>query len=153
MKQTKLSKILSLLLCFVLVAAIALVSSGCGVKKTSSDPSSESPSSSDSSSTGEKVLGQGETKFTVSITFKDGTEKTYTVNTDKTTVGDALLEVELIAGTVGDYGLMVETVDGETVKYEDDGKYWAFYIDGEYAMTGVDATEITAGATYSFKVE
>ena len=48
---------------------------------------------------------------------------------------------------------MVETVDGETVKYEDGGKYWAFYIDGEYAMSGVDATEITAGETYAFKVE
>lgn len=142
MKKTIFSRILSLILCFVLVAAIALVGSGCGAKETKSD----TPSSSD-------VLGEGETEFTVSITFSDGSEKAYTVNTDKKTVGEALIEVELIEGTVGDYGLMVETVDGETVKYEDGGKYWAFYIDGEYAMTGVDATEITAGATYSFKVE
>lgn len=142
MKKTIFSRILSLILCFVLVAAIALVGSGCGAKETKSD----TPSSSN-------VLGEGETEFTVSITFSDGSEKAYTVNTDKKTVGEALIEVELIEGTVGDYGLMVETVDGETVKYEDGGKYWAFYIDGEYAMTGVDATEITAGATYSFKVE
>ena len=26
--------------------------------------------------------------------------------------------------------------------------YWAFYIDGEYAQTGVDATEIVADTTY-----
>ena len=31
---------------------------------------------------------------------------------------------------------------GETVKFEDDGKYWAFYIDGDYAMTGVEKTKI-----------
>ena len=30
---------------------------------------------------------------------------------------------------------------------------WAFYINGEYAMTGVDSTEITEGAEYTFKVE
>lgn len=153
MKTTKLSKILSFILCFVLVAAIALFTVGCNDNTTSSDPVSEKPSSSNASSVDDNVLGQGATQFTVSITFSDGSEKTYTVNTDKTTVGEALVDVKLISGTVGDYGLMVETVDGETVKYEDGGKYWSFYIDGEYAMTGVDSTNITAGATYSFKVE
>ena len=130
MKQTKLSKILSLLLCFVLVAAIALVSSGCGVKKTSSAPSAEK-------------------EFTFTVTHLDGEEKSFTIKSSKNTVGEALSDEKLISGEDG----MVFTVDGETVKYEDDGKYWAFYINGEYAMTGVDDTEITAGATYSFKVE
>ena len=152
MTKTKFSKILSLILCFVLVAAIALIGAGCN-DKPNSDPSSSNPTSSNASSSDDSVLGQGATKFTVSITFKDGSEKTYTVNTDKKTVGEALLEVELIAGTVGDYGLMVETVDGETVKYEDDGKYWAFYIDGQYAMSGVDTTNIEDGKIYAFKVE
>ena len=152
MTKTKFSKILSFVLCFVLIAAIALVSSGCN-DKTNSDRSSSNPASSNASSTNGSVLGQGATKFTVSITFKDGSEKTYTVNTDKKTVGEALLEVELIAGTVGDYGLMVETVDGETVKYEDDGKYWAFFVDGQYAMSGVDTTNIEIGKAYALKVE
>ncbi len=152
MKKTKLSKILSFILCFALVAAIALFTVGCN-GNPSSAPSSEQPSSSDTSSSEDSALGQGATKFTVSITFKDGSEKTYTVNTDKTTVGDALAEVELISGTMGDYGLMIETVDGETVTYDKDGKYWAFYIDGKYAMSGVDSTNIIAGTTYSFKVE
>ena len=34
-----------------------------------------------------------------------------------------------------------------------DALYWAFYIDGEYAMTGVDATNITDGARYAFRME
>lgn len=152
MKNTKFARILSFILCFVLVAAMALVSVGCN-DNTDTNPASGNPSSSDTASTNDNVLGEGATKFTVAITFSDGSEKTYTVNTDKKTVGEALLDAKLIAGTVGDYGLMVETVDGETVKYEDGGKYWAFYIDGEYAMSGVDATEITAGETYAFKVE
>lgn len=34
-----------------------------------------------------------------------------------------------------------------------DGAYWAFYINGEYASTGVDATNIEAGAAYALKAE
>jgi len=59
----------------------------------------------------------------------------------------------LIAGDTAEYGLYVKTVDGITVDYDTNGKYWAFYINGEYAMTGVDTTPITEGEEYSFKVE
>ena len=59
----------------------------------------------------------------------------------------------LIAGEDSDYGLYVKTVNGVTVDYDTDGKYWAFYVDGEYAATDVDSTDITAGATYTFKAE
>ena len=69
------------------------------------------------------------------------------------TVGAALLSLGLIAGEDSDYGLYVKTVNGVTVDYDADGKYWAFYVDGEYAATGVDSTDITAGATYTFKAE
>ena len=44
-------------------------------------------------------------------------------------------------------------VNGMTADYDKDGVYWAFYIDGEYAMTGVDATNITDGAQYAFRME
>lgn len=46
-----------------------------------------------------------------------------------------------------------KTVNGMTADYDKDGVYWAFYIDGEYAMTGVDATNITDGAQYAFRME
>ena len=69
------------------------------------------------------------------------------------TVGAALLSLGLIAGEDSEYGLYVKTVNGVTVDYDTDGKYWAFYVDGEYAATGVDSTDITAGATYTFKAE
>ena len=59
----------------------------------------------------------------------------------------------MIAGEDGDYGLYVKTVNGETVDYDKDGKYWAFYINGEYGMTGVDATDIVEGDSYAFKAE
>ena len=46
-----------------------------------------------------------------------------------------------------------KTVNGMTADYDKDGVYWAFYIDGEYAMTGVLATNITDGAQYAFRME
>ena len=75
------------------------------------------------------------------------------VKTDAVTVGEALLENGLIAGEDGDYGLYVKTVCGITADYDVDKTYWAFYINGEYAMSGVDKTDIADGAVYEFKIE
>ena len=61
--------------------------------------------------------------------------------------------LELIAGDESEYGLYVKMVNGITADYDADGVYWAFYINGEYAATGVDSTPITEGESYSFKVE
>ncbi len=92
-------------------------------------------------------FGKGEKTFAVEIAVGDSSV-TFTVNTDKDTVGAALLELELIAGEEGAYGLYVKTVNGITADYDVDQSYWAFYINGEYAMTGVDSTLIVEGETY-----
>ena len=75
------------------------------------------------------------------------------MSTDKKTVGEALLDANLISGENGAYGLYVKTVSGITYDYEKDGKYWAFYINGEYGMTGVDVTDIVEGDFYALKAE
>ena len=46
---------------------------------------------------------------------------------------------------------MYNTVDGETADYSVDQSYWAFYIDGEYAMTGMDDAPVTDGAVYKLE--
>lgn len=73
---------------------------------------------------------------------------TFTVKTDKETVGEALLEHELIAGEEGPYGLYVKKVNGIVADFDVDQSYWAFTINGEMAMTGVDGTKIEEGAVY-----
>ena len=73
---------------------------------------------------------------------------TFTVNTDKKTVGDALLEHDLINGDESEYGLYVKVVNGITADYDIDQSYWAFYVNGEYASSGVDTTEIDESAKY-----
>lgn len=99
------------------------------------------------------VLGEGKTAFTFVIADKDGNETTVEIHTDAESVGEALSELGLIEGEEGQYGLYVKSVNGIQADYDKDGVYWAFYIDGEYAMTSVDATEVQAGATYAFRVE
>lgn len=159
MKMTRFKKSLSLVVCIVLIAAMALLATGCNGNKDTSSPSTTAPqvetTAPETTETQEEtnVLGEGATKFTFAVTDAEGKQTVYQINTDKTTVGDALVELGIIAGEESEYGLYVKTVNGTTVDYDTDGKYWAFYINGEYASTGVDATDIEAGATYSFKVE
>jgi len=134
-----------LILCMVLIAALALIAVGCS--KTEEAP--EAPAE-------ELVatpIGEGTTSFDLTVTKADGSKTLYTVSTDETTVGAALLALELIAGDEGEFGLYIKTVDGETHVYEDDGMYWAFYINDEYATTGVDMTDIEAGAAYELRAE
>ena len=59
----------------------------------------------------------------------------------------------LIVGEDGPYGLYIKTVNGITLDYDKDGKYWAFYENGKYAAKGASETEIVSGTTYSFKAE
>lgn len=136
--QVKNSKnLLSFILCVALIVAIALSAVGCGGKNS-----------------GEKgPQDEGGKDFVFIATDANGIETKFELNTDRETVGDALLDLDLIAGDEGEYGLYVKTVNGITLDYDNEGAYWAFYIDGEYAMTGVDSTEVEEGKTYSFKVE
>ena len=100
-----------------------------------------------------ETVGQGATAFAVEVTDTEGKKTTFTVNTDEKMVGAALQALKLISGEKGDYGLYVKEVTGITTDYEKDGTYWAFYVDGQYALTGVDSTEVKAGAVYGFAVE
>lgn len=95
------------------------------------------------------VLGEGATVFTCVVVDLEGSETPFEIHTDETTVGAALLALGLIAGDEGDYGLYINTVNGITADWDADMTYWAFYVNGEYAMSGVDYTEIDTNAEYS----
>ena len=99
------------------------------------------------------MLGTGGVQFPFTVTDQEGEETEFEIHTDKETVGEALLEVGMIDGDEGEYGLYVKTVNGITADYDADGVYWAFYINGEYAQTGVDTTPVTEGEEYSFRIE
>ncbi|MCM1065208.1 MAG: DUF4430 domain-containing protein [Eubacterium sp.] len=145
----------SLILCMALLAVMALFAAGCSGStgnENGGTPSAGGTAGADTQAEPEQ-LGEGSTVFLFTVVDKDGSETPFEIHTDKDTVGAALLEVGLIAGDESEYGLYVKTVNGITADYDKDGVYWAFYINGEYASTGVDATAVTEGDSYSFKVE
>ena len=91
----------------------------------------------------------GEGAKTVQVEVKAGEKSvTFTIHTDKETLGDALLEHNLIAGEEGAFGLYVKLVNGIEADYDKDGTYWAFYKNGEMMMVGVDGAVIADGEHY-----
>jgi len=95
-------------------------------------------------------IGQGSTSFRFEVTNDEGALYVWNVSTDETTVGAALLGVGLIDGDDSEWGMMVTHVNGLRADFNEDDAWWAFYIDGEMAMAGVDATDIEEGVTYAF---
>jgi len=167
MNKTGLKSLLSLFLCVALLAAAALSTGALGetAADTEARPTeysvlpdgAETPVVIPLSGTKEAPvdLGDGAKTFLFSVVDMAGVDCWFRIHTDRETVGEALTDALLISGTVSEeYGLMVDTVCGtQLIWSEENPHYWAFYINGEYAMTGVSSTPIEADAEYSFRAE
>ncbi|NBJ99416.1 DUF4430 domain-containing protein [bacterium 1xD8-48] len=156
MKRISVSKRLTYIICMALTLATVLFAAGCGNgadKKAEGDLTEDAVAEEGSQAQGAGAIGEGNTVFPFTVVDKDGNETKFEVHTDKEIVGEALEELGLISGDEGEYGLYVKTVNGITADYDADGVYWAFYVNGEYAVSGVDSTPIAEGESYSFKVE
>ena len=86
--------------------------------------------------------------FKVVVTDLEGNETAFEYTSSAASVGGALVAEGLIEGHETEYGLYIDTVNGITADWDNDQTYWAFYINGEYATTGIDGTEIVADTTY-----
>lgn len=86
---------------------------------------------------------------TIGFTVIDADEKSqeFTLHTDAETLGEALLEEDLVAGEDSQYGLYVKEVNGIAVN-DDNQEWWCFTKDGEMLNTGVDSTPIEDGDHY-----
>ncbi len=147
MKKTNFKKKLMCVLSFVLIAVMALTMFGCGKTDEVETPESTVQA------VNRQVVGEGKLTFDFNVTDADGNVSYFEIYTNKKTVGEALMELDLLEGEDGPYGLYVKSVNGIAYDYDKDGKYWAFYINGVYATTGVETTNIVVGATYEFKAE
>jgi len=78
--------------------------------------------------------------FRVVVTDLDGNETTFVYTASADSLGEALVAENLIAGHETEYGLYIDTVNDITADWDNDQTYWAFYINGEYATTGIDGT-------------
>lgn len=90
----------------------------------------------------------GGKEITVTVTHADASEADFTYQTDAEFLGEVLLAEGLVEGEDGEYGLYITSVDGEEAVYEENGAYWALYVNGEYAMTGADTTPVNDGDAF-----
>lgn len=92
-------------------------------------------------------LGNGEKTVMVEVVAEDKSV-TFTIHSDKESLGEALAEHRLIEGEKGAYGIYVKKVNGITADYDENRCYWGFNKDGEGMMTGVDGTIFADGEHY-----
>ena len=152
-------KLVSLLLCLAMLLSLSAFAGAEAVEKVE-EPTIHAEQSAEPQwdENHETILlemgadyGQGEKSFALVVSHLN--EVTIcTVHTDEKTVGAALAALNIVAGEDSEYGLYVKTVNGITADYDKDGTYWAFYVNDDYASTGVDSTAIQAGDSYAFKV-
>lgn len=147
MKTTSIKRLLSFILCIVLIAAAALFTSGCADSKKTEPLTTTTEQAQKPKAT---VLGEGKTMFYFTVVDGSKNETKFEIHTDKKTVGEALLDLKLIEGEDGDYGLYVKKVNGIP---ESDGAYWIIYENDMMAPTGISQLEIKDGGSYSLKLE
>lgn len=91
--------------------------------------------------------------FTFEVIDRNGNKTQTSIETEIEILGEALQSLGHIKGEPGPYGLYIKEVNGIVADYSIDGTYWAFYINGEMSMKGVDQTTIIDGDVYSFRIE
>ena len=97
------------------------------------------------------VAQEGGKSIVLEVVHKDGSSKEFPIRTDAETLRAALEEEEgLISGSDSEYGLMVDTVDGERADWTLDQAWWCLTKDGVMAETGVDGVMIADGDHYEF---
>lgn len=98
--------------------------------------------------TEDTTLGQGKTTFTLIVEHINDKKVTFTINTDKAILSEALVEVGILEGHDDIYGLYIDSVNGVTHDFSTDKTYWAIYEGDSYANSGIDGITIVSGATY-----
>lgn len=131
------------LVCMLLISALCVTLFSCGAKETIEDLWESA------TYTENMTFGDGSNSIDVKVTAEEK-NITFTVYTDEETLGDALLEHNLISGDKGPYGLYVKTVNGIYADYNITKSYWSVNKNGEYMMTGVDSEKIENGNLYEF---
>lgn len=125
-------RILTKILALALVALMTVFSfAACGKADTSSDVNS----------------GSVETKtisITVTVVAKDKSEKTFTIETDKKNLGDALFEEGLVTEAEHKSGFY-SYIDGVRADYTLDKCWWSFSKDGKDVMVGANDLKIADG--------
>lgn len=92
----------------------------------------------------------GSKQITIAVVSADKTTTEYTLKTYAEFLRQAMEEADglTFSGTESEYGMMVDTVNGETASYETNQAYWGFFVNGEYCNYGIDTQPIADGDAF-----
>lgn len=90
---------------------------------------------------------EGNKEIVIKVVDSDEKVTTYELKTDAKYLKEAMDEAEGLtySGTEGDFGMMVDTVNGVRADYTLDGAYWSFLINDEYCNYGISEQPIEDG--------
>lgn len=92
---------------------------------------------------------EGSKSITIEIINKAQESTVYEVHTDVDYLRQAMDEAEGLefSGTESQYGLTVETINGETTDFNN-GSYWSFYVNDAYCNYGIDTQPVMDGDAF-----
>lgn len=96
---------------------------------------------------------EGTKSITIQVVDKAQEKETYELKTDAKYLKEAMDEAEGLtySGTEGDYGIMIDTVNGQRADYTLDGAYWSFLVNGEYCNYGIDTQPVKDGDIFTIQ--
>lgn len=93
----------------------------------------------------------GSKAITIEVVNKAQESTVYELTTDAEFLRQAMEEAEglTFSGAESQYGMMVDTVNGERADYTLDGAYWSFLVNDEYSNSGIDTQPVMDGDEFS----
>ena len=88
------------------------------------------------------------TTFTLTVVQKDGTAKDFTLRTEQTTLGAALLESGLVEAEVNRFGLQIKAVGGAKASFDENNAYWAVFSGEQAADRDPGLIPVENGGSY-----
>lgn len=98
---------------------------------------------------------KGSKNITIEVVNSAAESTVYSVATNAEYLEQAMEEADglTFSGTEGEYGMMVETVNGETAVYDTDGAYWRFFVNGEDCNYGISEQPVADGDAFRIVYE
>lgn len=92
----------------------------------------------------------GSKSITIEVVNSAQKSEVYELKTDAEFLRQAMDEAEglTFSGAESEFGLMIDTVNGERADYTLDGAYWSFTVNGEYSNYGIDTQPIMDGDVF-----
>ncbi len=98
---------------------------------------------------------QGSKEITIEVVGKNKNSTVYELTTDAEFLSQAMEEAKqkglTFESSKGPYGLVINTINGETADLNSGSAYWSFYVNNDYCNYGVDEQPVEDGD--AFKIE